>query len=229
VTQLNLDFISSPSWSTDTPGAWSNYSVDAPLVSSVPNAKVQFTSPFTIAAWIKRTAIDSTGRYWLCKDDGLGTNDYAIISGFGAGTNFALFSSNDNYIAQIACPDTNWNHYAFTYDGTDVVAYMNGSVDSTTTITLTMNVSSGPVVVGSYLSGTFPGNGNLDDVVLVEQCLDATAIASLFAGTIPTFSTEAAVWKFEEGSGSTAYDSGYTAPAIVRKRINSRLSLLGVG
>lgn len=67
--------------------------------------------------------------------------------------------------------DTNWNHHCITYDGAEVVYYVNG--DPVASQAKVLNTDSSPLVIGDSLDHRFdtPFDGIIDEVILFDRAL----------------------------------------------------------
>jgi hypothetical protein len=101
-----------------------------------------------------------------------------------------------------------WNFISVTWNSSGASIYLNGALDSTTSLTWT-NVNTGHVgqanVIGSY-SGIYRFKGSLSDASIYNTVLTLSQIQGLYAGGSPP-SGLVGRWLLNEGSGSTATDS----------------------
>ena len=94
---------------------------------------VRFTNQFTLETWIYSTSQDADGQFrLLIGDPSVGGNGAVrppslytynrnkIHAGYGSG------SSWNNIFPGPAFTTNKWNHIAYTYDGTNMVIYING-------------------------------------------------------------------------------------------------------
>ena len=145
------------------------------------NANLEFTNKMTCAAWVK-VASSAGGQNVLQK------NNYAmgeIRAGKGM-SNVLHIGSTWNiypYTESAAGWVGTWHHIAFTYDGTQVVNYLDGKVDSTFAQTGNIGQSTDSLGIGvnspwkdSYY------NGDTDDVRLYNVALSASEIQALAGG-----------------------------------------------
>jgi hypothetical protein len=155
-------------------------------------------SPFTISAWIKQTSTTSGYRSLYCQDGNHGL--------FIQATKVNFFESADHAGATSLTTGT-WHHIAVTYDGTTLTIYVDGVSDGSYVNAAFSLFTAG--YIGSDGGGDPYFDGNIDDVAVWTSCLTGTQIANLAAGTLdPATISPASLWRFEEGSGTTANDSG---------------------
>jgi len=110
-----------------------------------------------------------------------------------------------------------WIHVALTYDNSSLanvpVFYVNGvAVTVTTVATPTGTLASSantPIVIGNTTStGNRAFDGYLDNLALYGRLLSAAEILSLYQGVEPSTTSLQLRYRFDEGSGTTALDSG---------------------
>ena len=79
--------------------------------------------------------------------------------------------------------DTNWHHYAVTYDETTAILYFDGTVVDSQPFSGVLANNPADLLVGTTPSGnTF--NGSLDWVRLYNQALPVSQIQFLYSGTL---------------------------------------------
>jgi len=180
------------------------------------------TDAFSISLWFKRTRT-GVSEFLVDKSESSGNyrgyflllpNDDNLIT-------FVLRSSNihtQRFIVDgtTAITDTNWHHTVLTYDGSSATSgvkiYLDGS-DDTGAVTGTLSattVNSNPFQIGARNGGnTF--SGKIDEVAVFNSELSASDVTAIYNGGEPASLTSyspLAWWRFEEGSGTTATDSG---------------------
>lgn len=102
-----------------------------------------------------------------------------------------------------------WQHVACTYSSAGVYAiYLNGVSVASGTNLQTFSYAGNNFRIGSYELGS-PERfiGLLDNVRVYGSVLTSTDITNLYHGLEPS-ATPVSWWKFDEGSGTTANDSG---------------------
>lgn len=102
-----------------------------------------------------------------------------------------------------------WNFVAVTYNSSGAYAfYINGEAAGSGTNLQTFAYGSNNFIFGNALNGS-PERfvGSLDDVRVYGSVLTPTEITNLFNGLNPS-ATPVGHWKLDEGSGTTATDSG---------------------
>ncbi|HXU61854.1 MAG TPA: LamG domain-containing protein [Polyangia bacterium] len=153
------------------------------------------------------------------KADGFGLDFGTTSNGMGTIDPFTnnLFD-NDNQPSGVTAANSQWVHFAMTWDGTTVRAYVNGvlkaSKVSTSSSQTTLMTGMSDLVIGGYPPAYF--NGQIDEFRIWNVARSASEIASTMNHTL--VGNEAGLtgyWKFDETSGTTVQDSvtstGHTA------------------
>lgn len=143
--------------------------------------------------------------------DGFGLDFGAVPGTIDPFTN-AIFD-NDNQPSGLSPSTDQWAHFAMTWDGTTVRAFVNGveKASKTSTVTQkTLMTGRTPLTIGGYLPAFF--NGYIDEFRIWNVARSAADIASTMhttlAGNEPGL---VGYWKFDETGGTTAGDSTSTA------------------
>jgi prepilin-type N-terminal cleavage/methylation domain-containing protein len=151
------------------------------------NNSLNLTHTGTIEFWHKTDAWQSNYTSFIQKGSGGGwcNNNYQPFTIFNHYTNdyiaFSMCSeasSNSVYISPR--PSTgSWHHYVFTFDGSNLRAYLDGSLKNTSSQTLDMKIQSVALWIGRSSSGYI--NGLMDDVRIYSAGLTATEIQQHYA------------------------------------------------
>lgn len=139
------------------------------LIDSLKNSNFDFTSGFTIEAWIKPTQI----------------NDSAILSKFPG---FMMWFKNNiviNYIdgsqtvATSNLVDNSWHHVAITWDGINQAVYVDGVREGDLVAHSSPPSSTGAsLLLGSYNPSSFNFIGNIDEVKVYNYARSQSEILS---------------------------------------------------
>jgi len=201
-----------------------------------------YDKSFTLTAWINTDTLDSNGGI-VTRSTQEATKQYAL--NFAATNNNISFTvrSDSTHVVSSAT-DTitanSWYYVVGVADSGTMRVYVNG-VTSGTTDTYT----NGPVKdrgtavadIGVYYRNEAGSeaffNGQIDNVMIFDYALTQEQISWLYNKGKPI-----AYWKFDEGEGDTAYDSGENtnhgslednAAFITSGKFNSALTLDGTG
>jgi hypothetical protein len=206
-----IGLYSSPvSYSSNTPGAFSSYSLSGPATSrAVSSSRVKISTTFSIAAWIKWIPTSGDYYFFASTNDNT-TNDIAVIAGFSNPNDISLYSSTDSYIVTNTVPDGNWHHWMWIYDGTDVKVYIDNTLTSTITIGLTLNSGALQTLYALNWLGTYSPTAKMDDLIYSNHAFSSGERSMVYSGTINvnSFSSPVALWRFEENSGNITHDTG---------------------
>lgn len=195
---------------------WANRAFDFDGVQAYLEAKNSAslnTLYSTVSFWIKPTEIPAQGEVYLISYGGWQerykislpnhgklvwtTNSSTGISDMDAGAGHEL-------VAGV------WTHVVFTHDGTDDKIYINGVQVASKPVAGTLNNTTKPLGIGyNPIDGGNFFHGALDDIVILDQALNAAQVAALYAmqNTPPVvLQGLVASYKF---SGNTLDDSGY--------------------
>jgi len=123
-------------------------------------------------------------------------------------------SSNITYdiIATNALDFNQWQHLAFTYDGSYIRLYKNGIIIDSTAAngTITQTTQSFNLGMLDYQGSAFHLNGKLDEIRLWDLALSQTEINSWMCTPIdlthPNYNNLMGYWKLNDGQGTIAYD-----------------------
>jgi hypothetical protein len=128
--------------------------------------------------------------------------------------NDATDSMGDNKSSGLMANKDQWAHFAMTWDGSKVHAYVNGVEKVAVSISTMLNTKMSDLIIGAYPMAYF--NGYIDEFRVWNVARTATEIASTMSH--PLVGNEPGLtgyWKFDETSGTTAADSvtstGHTA------------------
>ena len=143
--------------------------------------------------------------------DGFGLDFGGVPGTIDPFTN-AIFD-NDNQPSGLGTSSDQWAHFAMTWDGTTVRAFVNGveKASKTSTVTQkTLMTGRTPLTIGGYAPAYF--NGYIDEFRIWNVARTAADISgtmhTALAGNEPGL---VGYWRFDETSGTTAADSTSTA------------------
>jgi hypothetical protein len=134
---------------------------------------------FSFTMWLN---ISPFGNYGLISQGGVGVGGSGFrMQALGSG-NVRFRSNNLNSNSADTINLGLWTHVAFTYNGTDLLIYINAVPDSGNPYTVTMNVFSS----GTFKIGTSSGasslfiNGGIDDIRAYDRPLSQSEITSIY-------------------------------------------------
>ncbi|HSQ62697.1 MAG TPA: LamG domain-containing protein [Polyangiaceae bacterium] len=218
--------------------------IDAPIVSAgdalqfgggsfVDMGNAPIPTDFTLEAWIKPAS--STGEtYVVAKDmrnQGAGQFRFGLTSGKlffvmsdSSGSTHGLYNNGYSLMTSQSIAMNVWTHVAVVKSGATFTLTTNGAVAATFTASASFGYG-GPTVAfrvaarvdtnGSSPNGVF--DGVIDEVRLWNLARSASQVASTMSTTVPPASAGlASYWRFDEGSGNTAFDqeNAYTGTLV---------------
>lgn len=172
------------------------------------------TSAFTAEVWIDGTSQDGVTRILNYGSSGLNHGGFLI----GQNTDGTLRTyidrdgtGNWDYLSSTGVVnDGNWHHLALVYDGVNRFIYIDGIKDLSTDIPSTYNQSpANPVfTIGQSTYDSEEHEGRIDDVRIYNYARTSRQILEdMNAGKK---NNPIGYWSFDEGQGTTTYDSGVT-------------------
>jgi len=164
-------------------------------------------SSFTIEAWARRDS--AVGMDFIVGHGGGGT-DQSLHFGFHFGSSFVLGFYDDDLWSDPGYTDTDWHHWAGTYDATNRLRclYRDGVLIASNTAAANYQ-GSGALTIGRVLwAGDTEFHGSIDDVRIWNTVRSQAEIQAHMnqplAGAEPDL---LAYWKLDEGAGSNAADA----------------------
>ena len=183
------------------------------------------TSTFTISFWFKPEQSETS--IIIGKSRSGGNYQGYMIWQQAYGTHVRIYSrlrkTSSNKVrfqGNVTLTLNQWHHVVMTYDGsganTGLKMYFNGTEDSgVKSNTLSEDIDWGaesiPFNVGARMNGNQPFNGLIDEVGVFDSELSQTNITNIYNSGVPASLASFSPinwWRFEEGSGTTAVDSG---------------------
>jgi len=189
--------------------------VDCGHISDIQNA-----SKVTISFWVK---IDDTSFRILLGQNLVAGTDVFQLYYWGADTLYIWIKSGN--VGTVSWVDTSaivnigqWYNFTIVFDGTQsnddrCKLYINGGSDVITnrgTMPTTFVNSTESFLIGRGTNGYF--DGNMDEVAVFNSALSSSDVTAIYNSGVPndlsSYSSLVSWWRFEEGSGTTAIDSG---------------------
>ncbi|RLD03954.1 MAG: hypothetical protein DRI32_06545, partial [Chloroflexi bacterium] len=197
---------------------------DVVVISNEENFDFDTTDAFSLEAWVKTTSKNSGDQFVIAKQDlNSIVNGYYMIlkDNDDDQLGFYLQNGGSTYIKVLGSTDVidgEWHHVAAVYDGSGdasgISLYVDGKKESTTIVKNNLGsqgiLNNVPLTIGTRTDNSHDVdfNGEIDEarvwnVALTESQVCANMSKHL-AGNEPGL---AGYWRFDEGSGQTAYDS----------------------
>jgi hypothetical protein len=139
------------------------------------STSLSITGDISISFWFKTT--DSVGRF-LDKRSG-GNNSYEAILTQN-NVHFSIDTGKDTSAASpLSYNDDTWHHFAGTWDGSQIILYIDGNQVSSTAQSGTMSDTLDNLIIGNSTSLNAPFAGLLDDIRIYNKALTPLEIQSL--------------------------------------------------
>ena len=154
------------------------------MVSVADSASLDLERGMTLEAWVRPTAIGSTWRTVLVKEQPKHLS-YALYAGNGNGkTSGHVFTSRDRALAGTALTKNRWTHLATTWDGSTLRVWVDGKQVASEALGGTAKVSNGSLRIGGNTVWAEWFKGQIDEVRVYNRALDAGEIATDMATPI---------------------------------------------
>ena len=148
------------------------------LVTIADSASLDLTTGMTLEAWVKPTTVSSAWRDVIYK----GTDVYYLeatsaVSSLPAG-GATIGSSTLNAYGTAPITANAWTHLALTFDGTNLVLYVNGAQAGNSARSGTILTSANPVQIGGDSLYGQQFTGLIDEVRIYDGALSAAQITT---------------------------------------------------
>lgn len=169
------------------------------------------TKPFTIAAWVNPSSIDTNFRR-ICGREGTVNHGAFLMWQSAAGWGFLRGDSgagNDTVFG--GTPSSGYSFIVGTYDGVNMRLYVNGSLVGTQASSRSVDVGTSSLLIGGT-NASLNGAATIDEVSVFNTALTGTQITNLYsAGTVTNFVPAAVIKTQYNESVPTAIVGGITS------------------
>jgi hypothetical protein len=168
---------------------------------------------FTLSARVRFSSVGSNYQLVVDQDEEIGKGGYRIILNSDATLSFSVNDSGTSYSIKSETIDPNrWYHLLMKFDGSSLIAYIDGQKVDSKSATLSYPNSEPFVIAGRHKNGSYdlPLNGKINDVRLYNRVLSPKEIKTLYewgSGDYTrrslhdgTDSGAVSRWKFESGA-----------------------------
>ncbi|HEY7090888.1 MAG TPA: N,N-dimethylformamidase beta subunit family domain-containing protein, partial [Tepidisphaeraceae bacterium] len=170
----NTGTITNASWAAGLFGQALSFNGTNSLVTISGSTSLNLTSAMTLEAWVKPNALDDWSSVIL--KERTGGLDYALYADSGADQppiGFVHVSSSDSAAQATSILSVGtWSHLAATYDGTNLMLYVNGSLVSTQAVNGNIMTSSNALRIGGNSIWGEYFNGLIDQVRVYNRALN---------------------------------------------------------
>ncbi len=139
-------------------------------------AAYDFTTSFTVSAWIRRQALSSVYQAIVTKGDKawrLHREDMLPFVGFGT----TVGGANQNHNGDMSIDDASWHHVAIVFGNSMKRIYVDGQLDQAVAVAPTIDTTNVGVAIGhnseSQVGGSRLWNGDIDEVRISDKARDA--------------------------------------------------------
>ena len=191
--------------------------VNVPYNTDIPAGNAARTIEFWAYVMTSSWSADANTMFFYGSNnrnnDGFGLDFGATSGGIGTidpFTNGSTDTMGDNKPSGLMANMNQWAHFAMVWDGTKLLAYVNGVEKVSVTISSMLHTGMNTLVIGGYPPAYF--NGYIDEFRIWNVARSASEIMSTMGHTLVGNETGlTAYWKFDEGTGTTVADSVTTA------------------
>jgi hypothetical protein len=158
----------------------------------------------TLEAWVK-TTMSGVGRAISKWTSGAGTGYYVLDGAYNSKAQIRIYDGTNSLLlpSNAIVNDGKWHHIVGIKDGYNAYIYVDGALSNQASHSVGTINTTDVLEIGRYRSGPSEFfNGLIDEVRIYNRALSAAEIRYHYNRGGPV-----AHWKFDEGSGSTAYDS----------------------
>jgi hypothetical protein len=170
---------------------------------AIPNeANYDITGAITVCCWIKVDVFDVSEQAIVTKGDS------AWRLARDGTTNFVKFhcnglATNTKVVSTVSVNDGQWHHIAGVYNGSQLLIYIDGTLNNSANATGSISTNNNPVEIArnNQVAGR-EFDGAIYNVIIYNGALPGASIQA-----ISDWDAMAANWKLTETSGTTAADS----------------------
>jgi hypothetical protein len=182
----NLGTVNDGSWTTSgRSGSALVFNGTSTRVFVNSSTSLNLTAGMTLMAWVQPNNANQSGNRTIIRRESNGYWLYAGRSGFNGtlrpGGGVILGTSTQETVStSTQMPNNTWRHVAITYDGTEVVLYVNGAEVDSEAATGTINSSgNNPLWIGGNSPAGEYFQGVIDEVRVYNRALSATEVNTI--------------------------------------------------
>jgi hypothetical protein len=160
------------------------------VVACGDGTSLDMTTAYTLSGWVYLDSITGATQFLFGRDDGSNRNYFIEL------TTTATVSSVNFGTSQVATTTSTvltvgaWSHICTTYDGSNVKIYLNGALDTSESVTGTLDNDNVSFSIGAREAGLdrfFAGK--INEVAVWDVALDADAVTALYGSGTPLLPT----------------------------------------
>jgi hypothetical protein len=138
---------------------------------------LNITQNITLSAWVK-TSVNPYNNPIIVKDIEGAKVPYRLQSGNGSISGISFYDGSWHATGALNLGDSKWHHVAGTYNGTTLVAYVDGKQNATLVYTASLPTNNAKLYIGRYASTWF--NGSIDEAMIFNRALKPWEIQQLY-------------------------------------------------
>ena len=143
------------------------------------------TGDRTITFWVRPRDIGTTNNYFFAQGDQTDNEWFGIFLDAGGELEFSTYGTGD-FSTGTTLVDNTWYHIAFTYDGSETIAYVDGAdVYTDSYSTLNVGTDNTPILMYSP-NAAFYSAGDMQDFNAYDEALSPAQITSIYQSGTPT-------------------------------------------
>jgi len=154
------------------------------VVDSFNTTDFTFGTDFSLAAWINLNGTGTRNPVLAKGSIRSGGDDKDYYIGTGGGNVFADVSDGSNSLTNLqggSVPTNTWTHIAMTYDGSTLVIYIDGSQDTSASLSVSAQDDYALEIGNATGGGDDDGfNGKIDDPRVYSKALTSTEVSNLY-------------------------------------------------
>lgn len=209
-TLKNFDFDSSSGW---TEGVEEDSALEFDgnddYVEIGHSSDINISGEVTVSQWVRPDNLPSSGdeRMWA-KAGGTSGTDVAYQSYFRDGSPKFEFYADGGWhgVSGSSVNEGEWIHLVYTFDGSEMRLYKNGTLDGSSTSSAGVETNEDPLNIGFDTRKDYYFNGIIGEMKIFNRSVSDAEAESIYQSN-KLREGIVGEWKFEEGVGETAYDT----------------------
>ena len=201
-------------WADGKIGKGGSFNGSNDYVDCANNNGLNITATTTVVAWIKKNGTQENGYGTIWHDRAIDHRNRFFVLTDGSLLAQYIIGGNDSQPTAPANSvlDNVWTHVILTYDGSEIVFWVNGIKQTPVAATGAMSSSTANKWIGlGQSSGVYNFNGIIDEVRLYNRALSASEVERIYKLSkpkmlAPTKTGLVGYWSFEENTGTKVGD-----------------------
>jgi len=202
------------------------------------NTSLDVTTAITIEAWVKAPSAGQTNGDALVWKKGA-----YLIQYWNNRVNAGVYTTADgwggsSWLSTKTIFDNTWHHVALTYDGSTMLLYIDGALDTSKTLTTGGNIvtNANDLYFGCRTPTTYLFNGAIDEVRIWDEALSASQLGDVSAPVVTiTAPTDGACYQIApagayavvDANSYTVEETGYSTDEGVHTYTVTATDVLG--